>query len=58
MQRAYLLKAIGKLIDLLLSGLFLYGWDAARFVDLKKRNNLPNPNLILLGQHLIALLPR
>ncbi|RAS35958.1 transporter substrate-binding domain-containing protein [Paraburkholderia bryophila] len=27
--------------------------SGARYVDLQKRNNLPNPNLILIGQHLI-----
>ncbi|MCP2087114.1 MULTISPECIES: transporter substrate-binding and LysM peptidoglycan-binding domain-containing protein [Paraburkholderia] len=27
--------------------------SGARFVEVQKRNNLPNPNLILIGQHLI-----
>ncbi|NYH18731.1 transporter substrate-binding and LysM peptidoglycan-binding domain-containing protein [Paraburkholderia bryophila] len=27
--------------------------SGARYVDVQKRNNLPNPNLILIGQHLI-----
>jgi nucleoid-associated protein YgaU len=48
-EKAYLVKA-GDTLNLIASSQL---GSAAKYVQIQKRNNLPNPNLILVGQHLI-----
>ncbi|WP_031363021.1 transporter substrate-binding domain-containing protein [Caballeronia sordidicola] len=48
-EKTYLVKG-GDTLNLIASSQL---GSAAKYVQIQKRNNLPNPNLILVGQHLI-----
>jgi nucleoid-associated protein YgaU len=48
-EKTYLVKG-GDTLNLIASSQL---GSAAKYVQIQKRNNLPNPNLILVGQHLM-----